>query len=244
MDDYAKILINEKPNDLEKHIIYLTKYYEKKEISYPRISFHLIRWFQVHTLINPKHLYITTQFQNYLTELKMDKIQNFTIQDLLAMKTIPETMSKMDELLVYFKKEFDKEFGGYSKDSSRSTRLANSTYNNYVHLNYEGNVYYLLIGFFWWWDTIEVPHVGISLEIPKKNLEHSRLITILDEELHEKENWEFDDWGKLFLYSAYKPLTDFIVQEEDNFPAIKKYIETQLNVLYSLRKKYPKLFKK
>jgi hypothetical protein len=54
---------------------------------------------------------------------------------------------------------------------------------------------------------------------------------------------EFDDYGLLY-YSAVKPLTEFIADQDDNIPAIKKYIESNLKSLFELKQRYPKLFKK
>lgn len=244
LEDYACILRKHKPSSYSKHIVFLTKYYEHKEITDANIKLHLIRWYDIYDLIDDTHSQVTNQLKEFLKERGMEKIKNFTIQDLLAMKTIPETMTKMDELLEQFKPEFDNQFGGFSKDSSRSTRLPSSIYINYVQLNFDKSIYHLLIGFFWWWDGYEVPSLGLSLEIPIKKFENSELVKILDKELIEGHGWEFEDDGRFYFYSSFKPLTDFITAEEDNIPSMKKFLQSQLNILYDLRKKYPKLLKK
>jgi hypothetical protein len=244
LEDYAAILKKYKPSGHSKHIVFLTKYFEHKELADTNINLHLIRWFAVYELIDDTHSQITNQLKIFLKDYDMEKIKNFTIQDLLAMKTIPETMTKMDELLEQFKPECDKQFGGFSKDSSRSTRLPNSLYINYVQLSFDKSVYHLLIGFFWWWGEIEVPVIGLSLEIPVKKFENSELLKILDKELVETRDWQLEEDGKFYFYSSFKPLTDFITAEEDNMPAMKKFLQSQLNVMYDLRKTYPKLFKK
>lgn len=244
LEDYASILKKHKPAEHSKHIVFLTKYFEHKELTDTTINLHLIRWFAVYELIDDTHSQITNQLKTFLKDQGMEKIKNFTIQDLLAMKTIPETMTKMDELLEQFKPECDKQFGGFSKDSSRSTRLPNSIYINYVQLNFDKLVYHLLLGFFWWSDELEVPVIGVSLEISVKRFENSELVRILDKELLDKYDWEFEDDGRFYFYSSFKPLTDFITADEDNIPAMKKFLQSQLNILYDIRKTYPKLFKK
>lgn len=244
LEDYAAILKKNKPFINSKHIVFLTKYFEHKELADKNIKLHLIRWFAVYELIDETHSQITNQLKLFLKDQDMEKIKNFTIQDLLAMKTIPETMTKMDELLEQFKAECDKQFGGFSKDSSRSTRLPNSLYINFVQLNFNKSAYHLLLGFFWWWGDIEVPVIGLSLELSIKKFENSELVEILDKELVDKHNWEFEDDGKFYFYSSFKPLTDFITAEEDNIPAMKKFLQGQLNILYQIRKDFPKVFKK
>ena len=243
LKDYTSILINQKSIFTNKHIIFLTKYFEHKEISDVGVNLHLVRWFEVYELINNQHSQVTQQLKTFLKEQNMEKVKNFTVQDLLAMKTIPATMTKMDEILEQFKPEFEKRFGGYSKDSSRSTRLASKCYINYVPLYYQKKVYYLDIGFFWWWDDIEVPFLGLALEIPKKNFQNSDLIDILDKELVRKK-WEFEEDDYSFYYYAVESITEFITQSEDNLPSIKKYIETNLTTLADLKIKYPKLLRK
>src|SRR5665647_330392 len=106
---------------------------------------------------------VTLQLKAFLKEQNMEKVKNFTIQDLLAMKTISETITKMDELLEQFKPDFEKKFGGYSNQASRSTRLPNNCYINYVTLNYQKTEYWLLIGFDWDYDD-EIPYLALTLE--------------------------------------------------------------------------------
>ncbi|MBX7204888.1 MAG: PD-(D/E)XK nuclease family protein [Bacteroidia bacterium] len=242
--DYCEIL-NLHKSEENKHIVLLSKYYEHREINSGKVSLHLLRWFDIYNIIDDSHNEITRQLKIFLKEQGMEKIKNFNIQDMLAMKTIPETITKMDEVLEQFKPQFEKHFGGFSKDSSRSTRLPSSCYINYVTLNFGKIRYWLLVGFFWWWnEDIEIPHVGLSLEIPKKDYNGSELETILDKELVEKKQWELDEFETIYYYSALKPLTEFITQEEDNIPSIKKYIDTNLRTLLDLQAKYPRLLKK
>jgi hypothetical protein len=243
LEDYASILIKQKNRFVNKHIVFLTKYYEHKAILDKSVTLSLIRWFEIYELIKHNHNHITHQLKFFLKEQNMEKVKNFNVQDLLAMKVIPETMTKMDELLEQFKPEFERKFGGYSKDSSRSTRLPNNCYINYVSLVYEKQYYHLNIGFFWWWED-EVPYVGLVLEIPKKKFESSSLIDILDKGLLNKTAWEFEEDDFRFNYMAVKPVTDFITQQEDNLPLMKKYIELNLKTLIDLKAKYPKILKK
>ena len=186
---------------------------------------------------------VTLQLKAFLKEQNMEKVKNFTIQDLLAMKTISETITKMDELLEQFKPDFEKKFGGYSNQASRSTRLPNNCYINYVTLNYQKTEYWLLIGFDWDYDD-EIPYLALTLEIPKKKFEGSDLIKILEYELVNKKKWDIIDYDTIVHYSALKPVTDFISQEEDNIPTMKKYIQENLKTLYQLQAKYPKLLRK
>ncbi len=242
LEDYSLILLNKKEKYKSKHIIFLTKYFEHKVIKSQQILLHLVRWFSVYEIIDHSHSSITQQLKNFLKDQKMEKIQNFTIEDLLAMKIIPETITKMDELLESIKSEFTKLFGSISKDSSRSTRLPNSLYINYVVLKFNKLEYWVLIGFFWWWEGHDVPYVGISIEIPKRKFDGSELVKLLNNELIKKRNWELDDGETHIYYNALKPLSDFITGIDDNIPSMKKYLQQQLLALYQIKEKYPKVF--
>lgn len=198
------------------------------------------------TIINDNHLQVTQQLKLFLKEQGMEKVKNFNIQDLLALKTITATLSKMDELLEQFKLEFDENFGGYSKDASRSTQLKNECYINFVTLKFDNQEYWLNIGFFWWWsDDKEVPVIGLSVEFPHKKFERSDFINILKEELVNKNQWEFDGTHLQYHYiSKYKPITDFITSEDDHLPAMRKFIQENLKTIYHLKKEQPNLFHK
>jgi hypothetical protein len=95
-----------------------------------------------------------------------------------------------------------------------------------------------------WFYNPEIPYVGISIEIPFKKFEETDLLNILNKEFGTRKNWKYEETETLCYYSAVKPLTDFITLAEDNIPTIKKYIMDNLQTIYDLNDKYPKLFKK
>jgi hypothetical protein len=201
---------------------------------------HFIRWFEINEVINDNNNEITKQLKIFLKEQDMEKSKNFTLEDFVAMQTITETISKMDELLEVVKPTISKNFGAPSKESSRSTRLKEGGYFTYNSFKDASLEYWLLVGFSWWWGEEEIPHVGVSIEIPKKGYESSKLKKILDSELIPN-GWEYDEYDLLY-YSAVKPVTDFLTMEEDNIPAMKNYIENNLQTLLNLKEKYPNVF--
>jgi len=50
LKNYASILIEQKTKYSNRHIVFLTKYFEHKVIPEIRVQIHLIRWFQVYEL--------------------------------------------------------------------------------------------------------------------------------------------------------------------------------------------------
>lgn len=241
--DYIKILDTHKKNHKNKSLVFLTKYYEYRYFAHDNIKFIYLRWYEINQLINDKHNLITQQLKQFLINNDMDKIKNFTIQDLLVMKSVGETISKMDELLEQFKPYFEKNFGGYSKESSRSTRLVYNNYSNHVILR-EGKLDYCInIGFFWWWHDVEIPVLGVTVEVAKKKFENSKLPEFFKKNLITDKNWEYEEDDKAYWYSSYKSLSEFISKDDDNIPAMKKFLTEQLDILINLKKTNPEYFK-
>jgi len=244
LENYSNILTKLKSKISNRHLIYLTKYYDQKEFESSIIDFHQIRWFSIYDLINDDNLQITKELKSFLKDLGMEKVKNFNIQDLLALQIIPMTLSKMDEVIDSVKNQFTKQFGGFSKDSSRSTRLINSHYSNYVTLNYEGSEYWIDVGFFWWNDEVEIPKVCVMIEYPQKKFDYPEFKQILKKELVEKHGWKQDTGDNRDFILVDQPLTDFIEQEMDSVPAIREFLLDQFKILEQIQKQYPKMLKK
>ena len=235
LTDYASLLAKEKPKS-NKHLVYLTKYYDHKNLEQSNMKFHQKRWFEIYEIINKTNVEITQQFKQFLKENEMENLKNFTIQDMLALKTIPETISKMEELLEQFKHEFIKNFGSYSREKT----LIN-LYDGYSTLKYKSKDYYLIVGFFWWWENVEIPYFGLHIRLPKKRFENSDIIKIFKDELVKKNSWEFEEDE---IFSKTLPISDFISPDEECIPAMKEYVFENLKTLYNLKKKFPALLKK
>jgi hypothetical protein len=235
LDDYAAILVKKKKY-ADKNIVFLTKYFESKELSFATVRFKLIRWYDIYELINEDNSEITKQLKLFLKEKNMENVKNFSIQDILAMKTIPETINKMEELLEQLRPQFEKYFGTFSRE-----RGLDYYYDGYSTFKYQSHTYYLAVGFTWWPEDNEIPLFGLWFNI-KKKFENSDLVDILQKELIKNNEWDIDE-DDLSPY-IMKPISDFIDKEEDCIPAMKKFIEKHLKTLLEVKKKYPKLLQK
>lgn len=239
LEDYASILLESKEAE-NKIILYITKYFEVKEIKKIGVKLQLLRWFDIYNVITVENQEITQQFKNFLKEKNMEGVKNFSIADLNAMKTFPSAKSKMDELLEQYKLEFEKRFKNYSRDYSRASFLKDSYYANYATFMYKKLEYTLYIGFFWHWE-VESPYVGLTVEIPSKAFEKTDLVTIMAKHF---KSWEMEETETLTCFSAVVPITTFIASEDDHVPAMKKFIDSKLVQVYDLQKKKPDLFAK
>lgn len=233
LEKYIQSLHKEKIQS--KHFIYLTKYYEIKDFPKTSVITHQTRWIDIYKIIDEENTQISKEFKSFLKENNMENVKNFSLQDLNAMKSISVAISKMDEVLEQVKPEFAKVFGAFSKDSSRSSRLWDNYYANFVTLKHKGVFYNIHVGFFWDDPETEIPHVGISIGLPSK-LNNSILSSKLD--TLERKKWviyEYDIYPDFFYYTATKPLTEFIDKETDNVLAIKKFILEKLKDLLAIR---------
>lgn len=184
----------------------------------------------------------TTQLlKDFLTDYNMNKSLNFNEKELSALKLIPQTLDKMNELLSRFEKYFKENFGGFSSKASRTTNLPKSYYINFVELWYNDLQYWLHIGFLW--NGLE-PSVGIALEFKSKKFKLTELYQIFDKELVEKNDWEFEDDANYSSYSKYKKISEFDTSKADHVLSMQEYLQEHLNTLIKLKEKYPKLFSK
>lgn len=241
LNRYASILRLHKLDDRKKIVVFLTKIYEQKKLEDESIQLIQIRWFQVHNIINSSNSEITQQLKNILTDYGMSKSLNFNEADLSALKVIPQTLDKMNELLNRFEKDFKEHFDGYSSRASRTSKLSQSFYINFVELWYGDLQYWVNIGFLW--NDFE-PSVYIGLEFNSKKFKLTDLYKIFDTELLEKNNWEFEDVSNSIYYSKYKKISEFNTTKADHVVSMEEYLREHLNTLIEIKKKHPHLLTK
>jgi hypothetical protein len=233
LNNYASILLSKKIQS-DKRIVYLTKYFESKKLNVEDVYLKLIRWYEVYEIINENHKDVTKQLKSFLKEQEMENVNNFSIQDIQAMKTIPETIGKMEEIIEQLRPDFEKNFGGFSRE-----KTLYYCYDGYSTLKYDSKYYYLTVGFTWWKEDGDIPLFGLWIRIKKKHFENSELASILKKELVDRYGWKLDELSPYMM----KPITDFMDKEDDCIPAMKKFIGQHLKTLLEIRKIYPELLK-
>lgn len=224
LEDYAQILLlNEKQ---EKHLVYLTKYYEHKEISTGDINFRQLKWADIYSIIDDDNDQITIQFKEYINEQNMADSNNFQYQDLSVLKTITSTISKMDEVLDGIKPLFESKIGKFSKDSSRSTRLSEERYVNW-HSKAKDNlqIYSVEAGFYWWDGEI---YLALRIYIPNR-LKHKDAERIRKHFALNLPNWESEDWDEAYNFWHYQKVAKFIVEEDEQIPSMISFLRDGIN---------------
>jgi hypothetical protein len=165
----------------------------------------------------------------------MAMVKNFTLQDFIVIKNKKETERKMDELLNYIRPLFVKNFGSFNTYSDFGV------YEGGVWLKYNSKNYWIGVGFFCQ-EEEEIPYIELYIFLPQKKFENSEIVKTLTSEFKTKKDWEhYNDWVG---FGVGKPISEFFGSNDDNIPAMKKFVEKHLNTLVSLKRKYPKYFKR
>ena len=235
LDRYVSIL--QQNNNRHKHLIYLTKFYECKEISDKSIKFKNIKWWDVNMLIDEKSSEITKIFGEYLIENELAMDKNFKNIDLVSLENIANVISKMDEVIDSVKSYFGSKIGSFSKDSSRSTRLQNQAYYNYKSIG-DPFKFNIDLGYFWWWGNQQI-YFGIRIWIPYKNDEKNDLISYFKENLTE---WEEEPWEKTVSFGNYKNMSEIIGTEEEQLPTMISFLKKNIDVLHDLKLRDTQIF--
>lgn len=227
--DYADILI--KSPRQQKHLVYLTKYYEQKEIKYPKIFFHQLRWNQIYENIDETCQQVTRQFKQYIKENRMATANNFDFYDCTALDTISATIHKMDEVLDGIKPKFEAAIGKFSKDSSRSTKIQQRRYTNFHGFfidNKEPLIYNIEAGFFFY--EGETPFLALYIYIPRKakNILADKVKQHFEETLS---GWTADHKDEAYGFWYYRYLSSFISNEKSHIPEMINFIHQGIDDL-------------
>ncbi len=160
LDSYHRILGEKKVKHVQ--LVFLTKYYEDKG----NRLIH-IRWYQVIDLLkNIDRSELLNELLKYLIEEGMET-KDFNLNDLNALSTIHQTISKMDEVLDQTGGGFTKEFGAkFKQKASRATALRAERF--YGDKKYLGDSYFV-IGFrARWGDNLPEVFAEFGLRKPSK----------------------------------------------------------------------------
>ncbi len=239
LNDYKKILDSKTCKD--KHLVYLTKYYDIKEIESTGITFHNKKWADIFSIISEENQQLTIQLKNYIKDENMAESNNFQYNDIALLNQVGATIRKMDEVLDGVRPFFEKQIGNLSKESARSTRLKDNWYANY-HDVYNQKVfqYGISIGFFWWDENGEI-YLALRVYISDKgkNKSNANQKLLFDKYL---KNWEVETWDECHNYWHYRSVAKFILENEEQIPEMIKFLRQGLDELSALKKIDAKIF--
>ena len=236
LEDYKKILLEK--NVKHRHLVYLTKYYEHRENENEKIKLSLVRWSDIYTIINEDNNEISQELKSYLKDENMAESKNFNYNDITTLLTITDTLSKMDEVIDSIKDYFEKNIGGLSKDSSRSTRMSDSWYVAFHAVGKPSLKFTVDLGFMWWDEDV---YVGVRIWIPRaaKYTETEKYKKFFTKEL---KDWELDEFDNSYTFTRSRLVTEFIISEEEQIPEMREFLKEQIDLLVKLKKTNANIF--
>ena len=234
LNDYAKIVRRETKR--VKKLIYLTKFYQYKEITDPLVDYQNIKWINISDIISSEGSNtITKELRKFINERNIAMKTEITTQDLVALDLIPNSISKMDEIIENVKENFKGKFGELSKPASRSTWLQNAAYFN----NYKVNSPMAIdLGFMWWWND-GIVYLTIRIYLPKSSTNYNEKKEFFQRNLDE---WKISDGDKAFVIGKYLNVNKVVAEKTDQVEVMINFLNENIDVLHKLKDQKPEFF--
>lgn len=237
LEDYSKILELKKAKN--KHLVYLTKYYDFRESENKKVNLHLIKWFDIYQIIEIDNDSITKEFKNLIKDENMSESKNFNYTDLTVMKSISGTIRKMDEVLDGLKTYYEEKIGFLSKDSARSTRLTEERYCNWQVFQNAGDYRFdIEFGFNWWFEEIYIT-TRVCIHTQEKYKNTTKYNNVFKRTLKE---WNVEEIKNFIIYENSSPIAQFIIDEDEQIPAMVNFLKSNVDKLLSIKKIEPEIF--
>ncbi len=237
LEDYKKILESKRVSN--RHLIYLTKYYDFRENENRKINFHLLKWFDIFQIIDQSNSKLSQELKLYIKDEDMSESKNFTYTDLTVLKNITGTIRKMDEVLDGIKEYYEARIGLLTREAARSTRIKEEWYCTWQEFKNPPNYRFdIEFGFIWWDEEI---WLGTRIYVPtsEKYKNTETYIKLFKKVLR---TWEVEEFDNCFTIHEYKPIAQFIIDEEEQIPAMVEFLKKCVDKLETLKKFDPKIF--
>ncbi len=216
LEKYSELL--KKRNSEERHLVFLTKYYELTE-DFKDVAFSHIRWFQVYKLLIGSTNQLSIEFSKYLIEEKMSTVVPFNKTELNAIKSFSETLGKMNDFL------------GRVKDVLKSRTNSPIRQDISIQERIIGLICNLKTGRLWigfyQFDNHDEIQVCVSIEANKADSHFKELHQYLDSKNFN--NYENEEGLRTWL-NAHN-LSDFFKNETFNVEEAVSFIEERLDAL-------------
>lgn len=217
LNSYSEILQKSQYN--QRVLVYLTKYFEHKESTAEKIKTHLLRWHEVFDILCKSEELLTKQLVDYLNEQRMSKNVILNKDDVLAIRTINESVSKLDEVLYLVNPHFQKVIG--------SSKFPNKLEGSYW-LSHSFNGIDVKCGFNWFWPNDTGVTLMTWLWIPEAKTDTE----IVKAQLIEIKRWDcwLDEEDKGIVFAKSKSVLEFI-EEEDQTKKMASFLKSGLDDL-------------
>jgi hypothetical protein len=208
---YSDILL--KHSFKNKHLVFLTKYFEETETYSNLISFTHIRWFQIFDILTESSNEISKELYNYLIEDKMSTKITFNKTELNAIKNFQETSAKMSEFLVRTKDILC----SYTSLKIRFLKQVEDGNFGIVADFHKGKLW---LGFYQYEHNSEM-QIGISIEdVPLDNLNFKKMdenLRLLNWDYYDNDNIDKRTWFNNKDLSTFFNNENFDTNKAQNF---------------------------
>lgn len=236
LEDYSKILENKKVKN--KHLIYLTKYYDFRESTNKKVNLHLIKWFDIYKIIDSDNS-ITQEFKKLIKDENMSDSKNFNYTDLTVLKNISGTIRKMDEVLDGLKTYYEQNIGVLSKNSARSTRLQEERYCAWQIFDKPSDYRFDVEFGFNWWDEEIYLYTRVYIQTSEKYKNTKNISNHFKKIL---KDWDIIENRTWIIYENVSPVAQFIIDEVEQIPEMVNFLKDDVNKLLQLKKIDTKIF--
>lgn len=230
LNRYLNILEN-RSSSKNKHLLFLTKRYESREQKRDsKINIHCLQWSNIYKIIpNEPITSVIYQFKKYLKEQNMGD-KNFNLNDITSMLIMPDTISKMDEVLDRVKSQLPVGFGDISKSSSRRTQMTESWFGNYRHFK----DYHLWWGFNWSDEDCKVPELFVQIK-SSSNDSKSTSESTLKQIIIETNFQDYSDDNKGINAWNTISMIEFMKNDNDNIQEMASWLLNAIETLYKYK---------
>jgi hypothetical protein len=214
---YSDILLNDISKN--KHLVFLTKYFEETENFPSSIAFSHIRWYQIFDILTESSNEISKELYNYLIEEKMSTKISFNKAELNSIKNFQETLAKMSEFLIRTKDLL-------SSHTGNKIRFLKQVENGNYGIVTDFHNGKLWLGFYQYEHNNEM-QISISIEdVPMANSNFKKM----DEAL-KLLNWDYydnDNEDKRTWFSN-QGLSTFFENEKFDTNKAQTFLELEIN---------------
>lgn len=202
-------------NHANKHLVFLTKFFEETEKQPNEIKFEHLRWFEIFELIKDSNNPVCQEFSKYLIEQKMSTEITFNKSDLNVLKNTSELVSKMDDFLIHLKEQLKK----YSE--AKVIESKNILIGHYgVLIKVEiGEIW---LGFYQYEHNDEL-QICIDFRFEKSASQKREIDKFL-----KLNSWETYEEDEFTVWHNSKSISTFFVNDKFDFIEAKSFIENEL----------------
>ncbi|MGJ9386202.1 PD-(D/E)XK nuclease family protein [Salipaludibacillus sp. CF4.18] len=245
---YADHLKEQAKSGYHVHLIYMTKYYDPKQIEGLLVNesgsgTHQLQWYQFYQwLKNFEDNLYCKQVIHYMEGLGLNKNRQFTPADIHTIQNSMKIQSMLDDCLGGKVTEaFEKLFGTKKQWTNRAVQLRDEA--RYVLYNDQTDWKFVGCGLWLAEEEEDYPEVSIFMEVDPRCHRREEVLAAVDAFCRDHEGWNLEgpeDLNSWFTISFDQSLLHFL-SAKDHIESIQTFMIEKLTELHQLKKNNPTL---